>query len=202
MIIWIFIALHTSVHLYLPLVLLAQPSLQCLLLYTDCLVHVDRHGFSTGKKDASWSKPLMVGLPSTMALLHFILEGCLWLCGRRRFLSGQVLLVAVLPSCLWEIEWLQAQMTCYNGIFLVATQVSFHIPCPWLGQRSLRALVGTNKFAGLGHLLWWGHPVLILSGHILSLCGGGDSWIWCGRRNLFCYLLSEVIPVNLPYWCC
>ena len=39
--------------------------------------------------------------------------------------------------------------------FSLLVPMSCHIPCPWLGQRSLKPM-GTNKFAGLGHLLWRG----------------------------------------------
>lgn len=91
-------------------------------LKSDCLVHV------YGERDSLQGRRMLPGpshlwwdLPHHWPCLSLILEGHLWLCGRRRFLSGQVLLVAVLPSCLWEIEWLQAQMTCCNGIFLVGT---------------------------------------------------------------------------------
>lgn len=59
--------------------------------------------------------------------------------------------------------------------------------------------MGTNKFAGLGHLLGGGVPRTdTVWPHIVSLwwrrLGSGVEGETCSG-----YLLSEVIPVNLPY---
>lgn len=108
--------------------------------------------------------PLATGAP--YYLLWREVSGFL---GIRRLLSGQTLLVAGFP-CLRETESVFKPRQLVAMVFSLLVPLSCHAPCLWLEQRSLRPM-GTKKFPGLGHFLWWVLLAAAVWSPIISLWG-------------------------------
>ena len=110
-------------------------------LPSACIIGGERDSLLTGKKNASWSKPLVVGSLSPLALPLTYFGGkslALW---EREIAFWPGASCGRIAPRLWETAWFQAQTACCNGIFLVGTP---ELPC-------FMSLVGAEESQAHGY---------------------------------------------------